>query len=93
MQTISSISYLNDHFVGDDEGRAGEVEPVRPMSSNACMIPHTVPKRPMNGQTLEVVAKKISLLSKCEISEVIVRSKMRSMLILATSTRNSGCTS
>ena len=27
-----------------------EVEPWRPMSLKACMIPQTVPKRPMNGR-------------------------------------------
>ena len=32
-------------------------EPVRPISSNAFMIPTTVPNRPMNGAALPVVAR------------------------------------
>ena len=35
-------------------------EPMRPMSPNASMMPHTVPKRPMKGVTLAVVARKLS---------------------------------
>jgi len=36
---------------------ASEVEPVRPMSSKARMMPQTVPKRPMNGVEPAVVAR------------------------------------
>ena len=36
-----------------------EVEPVWPIARNDCMIPQTVPKRPMNGQAEAVVARNV----------------------------------
>ena len=69
---------------------SANLPPSAPAPEAPPMMPHTVPNRPMKGQTLEVVARKISLLSRCVISLVIVRSKIRSMLTLASSIRASG---
>ena len=36
-----------------------EVEPVMPIARNDCMMPQTVPNRPMKGQADAVVARKV----------------------------------
>ncbi len=36
--------------------------PAKPSAEKASMMPHTVPNRPMNGQTLAVVASQFMLL-------------------------------
>jgi len=52
-------------------------DPDRPMSWNEVMIPHTVPKRPMNGVTLAVVARKLSRRSSRVASTVAARASER----------------
>src|SRR5437867_3309254 len=52
-------------------------EPVRPISSNAFMIPQTVPKRPMKGVTLAVVARKLTRRSSRVASTVAARASAR----------------
>src|SRR5205809_225270 len=52
-------------------------EPMRPMSSNAVMIPQTVPKSPMNGVTLAVVARKLRRRSRRVTSTVAARASER----------------
>jgi hypothetical protein len=52
-------------------------EPVRPMSPNASMMPQTVPKRPMNGVTLAVVARKLRRRSRRVTSTPAARASER----------------
>ena len=52
-------------------------EPMRPMSPKAFMMPHTVPKRPMKGVTLAVVARKLSRRSSRVTSAVAARASER----------------
>jgi len=51
--------------------------PVPPMASKAFMIPQTVPKRPMNGVTVAVVARKLKRRSSRVCSAVAARAKAR----------------
>jgi hypothetical protein len=52
-------------------------EPMRPMSPNASMIPQTVPNRPMNGDTLAVVARNETRRSSRVASTVAARASAR----------------
>src|SRR4030042_5838218 len=51
-----------------------------PILRKASMMPQTVPKRPMNGVTLPVVARKPIIFSSREISEFEALSRERLML-------------
>src|SRR6187399_2977450 len=52
-------------------------EPIRPISSNALMIPQTVPNSPMNGVTLAVVARNVTRRSSRVASTVAARTSAR----------------
>ena len=54
-----------------------EVEPVMPIARKDCMMPHTVPKRPMNGHAEAVVARKVIERVRRDISTPIARSRAR----------------
>ena len=67
---------------------AKSAEPWSPISRKASMIPQTVPKRPMKGVTVAVVAKKVILLSRLStpsLRRCVTSRSMMSRLILFSS--------
>ncbi len=62
-------------------------EPLTPIEAKECIMPQTVPKRPKNGLTFPVVARKTKLLSSRLISSWPTRSKV----IRMTSHLSSSC--
>ena len=54
------------------------VAPVWLIFWNASRIPHTVPKRPMNGEALAIVARKVTFFSSLLTSTADARSNARS---------------
>lgn len=57
------------------------VDPCAPMFENAVMMPHTVPKSPMNGVMLAVVARKVICRSSLATSAEDARNSARSMAL------------
>src|SRR6266542_14920 len=55
-----------------------DVDPVWPMARKDCMMPQTVPKRPMKGHAEAVVARKVMCRVRRETSTPIALSKARS---------------
>ena len=59
---------------------ASPAEPFAPISRNEFIMPHTVPKSPMNGVVLAVVARKVSIRSSLPTCSFAARLSARSTL-------------